>query len=297
MKVYAFTGDVFLCRKQIQHIAQKYDNVVEASWTSLEEALDSESFLPESNLYVLPIEELDAVKTQHLMAHGSSSAVVVFKEGAVTKQKNVLDLIPDKQKAHHESPNPWKAPKVAASFLKSELKRLGKTMPENLSEIVVKNAGTDFGILANEALKISWVASSDTITLQDLTLVFQSEAPTESLLLAIIDGPMHTSKAIQNLRSSMDLVAVLKYLQGSLLRIFPVAYMLSRGKSAKEIEVMLEENRYYLENTLIPRARGISYQKMVRIFGVIADTHDRVFEGQSNNWEFFESSMLNAMMA
>jgi hypothetical protein len=251
-------------------------------------------------------EDAALVLEHHAGDDVSDIAMIVVHGGEVPKDgfvRLVLDAVGKKRMLAWEAPKPWDARETAVKFLRSEVSRLGFTIPEDAAEISVRLSGTDRWLMTQEAVKFCTLLRAegrDTVTKQDVAALaapFASEYR-DDLVNAVARGDgVGVMRALAMARSGPEgetPVPACGHLARTVVRWLHAASASSTGVSVSDEDLAsrIGVKAYMLRTSILPPARKWGVGPLTFLLRDIVFAERAAKQGRANPWVLLETSLI-----
>ena len=239
-------------------------------------------------------------------ADDNAPRLLLWHEGepdARTSFAKNLDKLPKGTVKHFTAPSDFKAEGEAALFLVGEMKAYGYTLSADLATAMVERTGTDFGVLAFEALKLNALLKANAAEVITPQLVGQALASLgDATSLQFIDAlRTRNPKAVARILSRIRRMApngsgAVKELVGrtltTMMLVLQAADFHERGKDSKEAAVIVGQNPWYYDNKILPFAKSWGRQRLSELVRHFCVCDRSVLFGVVDPWIAFEVGVL-----
>lgn len=251
-------------------------------------------------------EEALEMVLEHAKEDGDSLVVVVHHEGEAgptTFAGQVAAGIRPNQHFSFPAPKPWKEKDFAVSYLTKELKRRGKSVSEDLADLVVQKVGTDVGLLHFEALKIATALDVDGRTeatapdVAPLLAAFGAE-DWEALKLALANrNAKAVVRAWNDIRNGPGGDAIQKavaILSSTVVKWVHAAALHEAGMSPEDAASRMGIHSFRYSESLLPAAVRWGRRPLEELLKSVVDIGVR--KGHINPWVAMESVLVQGCL-
>lgn len=205
---------------------------------------------------------------------------------------------------NYTAPKPWDVGDYAVKFLRSELKRTGKSVSDDLAEAIVQSVGTDLGILSHEVLKYSLYmdACHETeLSVKAVRGLMAAFGATDTRRLVDAVGNRNlrqVSRALAEVRegpaAQAGVIVVCRTIGTTAVGWLQVAVLQERGMSESEITGRLDwkSGRYRMVAPIAQRWQTVGLTKLLKVLSKV-DRDAR--HGSVAPWAQFESGLLGVV--
>lgn len=223
-------------------------------------------------------------------------------DARTTFAKN-LDKLPKGTVLRFSAPSDFKADGEAALFLVQEMKGYGYSLGADLAIAIVERAGSDFGVLYFEALKLNALLKAEnapeiTPQLVSLSLASLGDATAIQFVDALRGrNPKQVARLLSRIRKTTpNGSAAVKEMVGRTLSTLTLtlqaADLHERGKDPKEAAAQVGQNPWYYENKILPFAKVWGRQRLADLVKHFARCDRSVLQGVVDPWIAFEIGIL-----
>ena len=249
--------------------------------------------------------DADLIAAQSV-ADDNAPRLLLWHEGEpdarTTFAKN-LDKLPKGTVKHYTAPSEFKAEGEAAIFLVGEMKSYGYPLSADLAQAIVARAGTDFGVLSFEAMKLNALMKANGAEAITPQLVGQTLAALgDTTSLQFIDAlrtrnPKQVAFILSRIRRmSPNGSGAVKEMVGrtltTLMLVLQAADFHERGKDSKEAAVIVGQNPWYYDNKIVPFAKTWGRQRLSELVKHFCVSDRSVLFGVVDPWIAFEIGVL-----
>lgn len=248
---------------------------------------------------------------EHHESGDNSVCLLVVHDGEVSESSlagRILGTETTKKldQINYTAPKPWDVGDYAVKFLRSELKRTGKSVSDDLAEAIVQSVGTDLGILSHEALKYTLYmdACHETeLSIKAVRGLMAAFGATDTRRLVEAVGNRNlkqVSRAMVEVRegpaAQAGVIVVCRTLGTTAVGWLQVAVLQERGLSESEITNRLEwkPGRYRM---VAPIAQRWQAGGLTRLLKVLSKVDRDARHGSVAPWAQFESGLLQVVSA
>ena len=239
-------------------------------------------------------------------ADESAPRLLLWHEGepdARTSFAKNLDKLPKGTVKHYTAPSDFKAEGEAAIFLSNEMKNYGYTLEASLAQAMVARAGTDFGVLSFEAMKLNALLKANNAEAITPQLVGQALASLgDTTALQFIDAlrtrnPKQVAFILARIRRmAPNGSGAVKEMVGrtltTLMLVLQAADFYERGKDSKEAAVIVGQNPWYYDNKIVPFAKTWGRKRLAELVKHFCTCDRSVLFGVVDPWISFEIGIL-----
>lgn len=299
----------YFCRKMIIHIRQDF---VSKSWSIKQiDGADRDGLLSTvsgSMGFLFDTETLVIVSTQvnkidpdivnnHRANPNPSVVILIYHEGKPRKGSVFAKLYrkaPKATKFRFDTPSIYKAPTEATQFCVKEAKFHGRKLDRRLAKALVERAGTDFGVLSYEILKICMLAKIEGIVEIKPGHIAQTiSSLVESSVLDLIDAISErqikrTFSCLERIRRthhSDPTIKVCRFVSESVLK-WLCAVGLDEKKVAPDdaISRMQIRSLWVYNNKFLPSGKRWGRQGLLSLLSVFSESERNVRKGAVDPW-------------
>lgn len=313
-------GDEALRIRELRKAVQTADQTDrEVQYVKGEEHEEIESFLSttgilfEEKLLVVVNDPAKAPVEPIVKHHHRGDNMMVFvlhEEGDIKKKSNlgkIVEKLPERFVARFELPKPWEAHDRAVSFCVKEAKSHGIQLAENWAGAMVRNIGTNSGVLAFEVEKLAiYLGALGTTKVQSEHLSATLAAFTELGPKPIVDALERrdlaaAARALTNMRRTHagQLAGAAAQACGFLghnVRLWlHVAALVGEGLGLDEISEQTGLKSFRLRKNLLPVARRWGEGRLTSLLKSLATVERSVRSGHVNPWVEFECAIFRAL--
>lgn len=250
-------------------------------------------------------EDLELV-LEHSKASFSEVTMVIHHEGELGSKSfagMVAEALPKGRVLDFPAPKPWEQNEYAAKFFLGELKRHGKSMAEPLAEAVVRQAGTDIGLLSFEALKIatlldregrSEVHQTDLVGLISNFGADDWNALKEALGTKNAPRVVRTLVDLRNGPSGGAVTRATAVLLGTVEQWLHAAALLESGVDEELAASRLNMKLYPFQQNVLPHAKRWGRRSLDELYRGVVEVDGGIRRGHLNPWVELESVLLSA---
>lgn len=249
--------------------------------------------------------DADLIATQ-AKAADDAPRLLLWHEGepdARTSFAKGLDKLPKGVVKHFTAPTDFKAEGEAAVFLVNEMKAHGYALSADMAQAMVARAGTDYGVLAFEALKLSALAKANAAEEITPQMVSQTLAALgDATAIQFIDAlrtrnPKQIARILSRIRRmAPNGSGAVKEMVGrtltTLMLVLQAADFHERGKDSKEAAVIVGQNPWYYDNKIVPFAKTWGRQRLSELVKHFCVCDRSVLFGVVDPWIAFEIGIL-----
>jgi DNA polymerase III delta subunit len=249
---------------------------------------------------------------EQVLAHSKESfsevALVIHHEGELSPKSfagMVAEKLPKGRVLDFPSPKPWEMAEFALKFFVGELKRLGKTIDPPMAEAVLRQTGTDMGLLSFEALKISTLLDRDGRTEVQRTdlvgLISNFGSEDWNVLKAALGNrnPKAVARSLSDLRNGPSSTAVVKatsIVLNAVEQWLHAADMLENGVEEELAATRLKMKLWPFQQNILPVAKRWGRASLVGLYRGVVEVDGGIRKGHLNPWVELESVLLTACL-
>ncbi len=246
------------------------------------------------------------VAAHHRDDDASDVAMVVVHAGDAPKDgfvRAVVDAVGKRRVLSWDAPKPWEARDAAAKFLRTEVARLGFTIPDDVAALTVKLAGADRWLMTQEAAKFAALLRADgrdTVTRADVSALvapFASEYRDDLVGAVAAGDAVGVVRALSTARSGGDgdsPVAACGHLARTVARWLHAASALAANPSVSDGDLAsrVGVNPFVLKNSILPPARRWGASALTRLLRGIVAAERGAKQGRANPWVSLEAALI-----
>jgi len=239
---------------------------------------------------------VDRLKDFSFLEHLSDDTIIILLESK--KKIKPKKLVLDKKliKGFNE-PSFYKMEEKAVGFLIDELKSRGCTIPRPLAKSVVQGIGTDLGILAFEALKMSHLGPGEiNVNTIKSTLAPLSEVGPDRVIHALESrNPQQLLRSMKiyrrHQRYDPTIALCGRYLSPLFFRWLQAA---SSPYLPKETAEKIGVNPWYWKNKVSPPAVKWGVEGVHGLIRAVSEAQSAVHKGYFSPWTLLETRLIQA---
>ena len=200
---------------------------------------------------------------------------------------------------------PWKAEKTSVDLCLREASRHGKQMSRGVAKTVSLLCGNDVGFVCFEVEKLCLYAdfeNKDEIDGAILSAGYSGrhEASIFRLgerfaKLTMKEWIIESDRVYLSMHSDPTML-LCRFLSSYLLKRIRALSLHYAGFSMKESAKELGSHPWQFENVLLPSAKTLGKEKMVRLLQRLADVEQSVFRGDSHPWIHLQTAVGQVLM-
>jgi DNA polymerase III delta subunit len=241
----------------------------------------------------------------HSKKKSSDTVILLHYEGDPKENTKFGKFLKGLGKQHRNYPSPkeWEADQIAADFVVSELKTLGKTIDPRLAAALVAKVGSGLGFLSFEIKKISTLADADGITEIDAVRIKGSIAPLAETAIQPIVAAL-ARRDVKALAGHLDrlkntckddqTIRLCRILFDGASKWLAVAEFRDRGVGQDESAAEMGVNPWFWKNKVVPQAGHWTRQEAARLIIKLGDAERAVLSGQINPWAKLVAGLLES---
>ena len=219
-------------------------------------------------------------------------------------------------KAHVTYPVPekkWEAASIAAKFCTAEAQRYGKTLADDIAEVLVKRCGTNYGFLAFEIQKYAILAEArgqDKIRAEELrdAMATLGEVSLDGVKEALAaKNAKRLASALERVRkgSKDPVMGLCGFLDALILGRksdsrndkpsvgwIHLSVLVSQGKGFEQIAAHTGLNPWFCQKQLLPEVKAWSPKDLIQLLQAVSATRRGVLTGQSDPWTGLVARLL-----
>lgn len=250
-------------------------------------------------------EDLELVR-EHSKMSFSEVTLVIHHEGDLGAKSFaglLAESLPKGRVLDFPAPKPWEQNEHALKFFTGELKRLGKSVDEPLAEAVVRQAGTDLGLLSFEALKISTLLDREgrpEVQQPDLVGLISNFGSDDWNALKDALGTKNAPKVVRtlvDLRNGPSGGAVAKatsVLLNTVEQWLHAAALLESGVDEEMAASRLNMKLFPFKQNVQPHAKRWGRRSLDALYRGVVEVDGGIRRGHLNPWVELESVLLTA---
>lgn len=250
-------------------------------------------------------EDLELV-LEHSKGSFTEVTLVVHHEGEMGAKSfagMLAEGLPKGRVLDFPAPKPWEQNEFALKFFIGELKRLGKSIEAPLAEAVVRQAGTDVGLLSFEALKIATLLDREgrpDAQQGDLAGLISNFGSDDWNALKDAIGtrnPQRVARSLIDLRNGPSSGAVAKatsVIIGTVEQWLHAAALLESGVDEEMAASRLNMKPFPFKQNVLPHARRWGRQSLDALYRGVVEVDGGIRRGHLNPWVELESVLLSA---
>lgn len=243
---------------------------------------------------------------EHAKDTSAEVALVVHHAGdagPTTFAAKVAAALPKGRVLNFEAPKPWERKAEAVKFLRSELKRLGKEIPEDLAEAVVRQVGPELGVLSFDAVKLSMlldVTGRTTVERADVASLVTQMGTEDWQVLQDALGARNTKavvRSLQEIRNGPAGDAVMKacvILERSTLSWLHGAALVESGASVEEAAARMSMHPFAYQKNVLPAAKRWGKEALADLLRRVVAVERGIKRGHVSPWVELESALILA---
>jgi len=268
-------------------------------------------FKEEALVVVDDPEDVDAdMVLRHHERADNSTVLLLHQKGAIKATSNlgrVVKGLPDRFVAKFEKPKPWEEVDHAAQFCVNEAKKFGKRLDEPLARAIVKNAGSDLGVLSFEVRKLSFLLDARGESHVEAahvksTIASFSELGPKPVVDAIEKKDLAAaSRALANMRrthagnpSGATLLAC-AWIGRSATTWLYVASLHEEGYNLGELSARTGMHEFLLKKTHLPVVRRWGKGRLISLVKSISRVERSVRSGHLHPWVELECAVFQCI--
>lgn len=260
------------------------------------------------------VDEPENIDTDLVLRHHEredpSAVLVLHQKGDVKAKTNLGKIckeLPDRFVAKFTLPKPWEEAEHAADFCVEEARQRGLTLSSALALALVKNVGSNLGVLSFEIRKLSFYLAS----------LGESQVKPEHLKSTIASfyelGPKPIVEALEkkSLRLLSSALANMRrthagnpggatllacaWVGRSAIKWLHVSSLLEEGYKTGEISARVGVHEFVVRKNLVPVARRWGKSRLTDLVKSVAKVERSVRSGHVNPWVEFECALFGVM--